>query len=689
MKKVISFFLVLTICITSVSHGFISFAQGSENTDAIYKFADNLLNVIRENDVDDKKDAVGAAVLAVDRFVKAINSSQSVYEGLSDDAFQTKRLIVKSEKLTNYQGAIDCVNGYNNLYILQFDNQLSTKKAYEFYKNSIDVEYVEPDIIFSSEEDVPGEDIPDDEAGEYDETTASAIQWLSDKIGFSDIKAELAQKIQDDYVLVAVLDSGADTDHELLADRLVDSDINLSSTGARDSVEDDYGHGTHVSGIIVNNTLSNVKIKPYKVLNELGSGSLSAISLAIDMAVADGADIINLSLSADGESQTMTDSIDNAVANDVNVVVAAGNKKTDLSKKYITPACVESAITVSATDKDDNLASFSNYNGPIDIAAPGVDIESSYPQNKYLNMSGTSMAAPQVTAGLAILQTFFKDKPALECEEIIKKYSIAKNELGTNYFGAGILYLKFILGEKPVTADPVFSVDSCTFSDAFELEISCPDSDATIYYIVIDRTNSAFGDMFDNLNLNLEDIFDEFQGILDLFERHVYTGPITISVDSKVVALAEEKGKYASSLVSKEYDRVEDNLEDYYDINSLGYITAYYGSDTDIVIFGVTEEQYAIDIQNGKQYDASASKATYAEGGYLTYKAPEVPEAPEQLTVDFDEAEQPAVNTKAAQVLEEIAESQTDAPRAKAKAKKAKSRSRVGSMFDLLTFNDV
>jgi cell division protein ZapA (FtsZ GTPase activity inhibitor) len=70
-------------------------------------------------------------------------------------------------------------------------------------------------------------------------------------------------------------------------------------------------------------------------------------------------------------------------------------------------------------------------------------------------------------------------------------------------------------------------------------------------------------------------------------------------------------------------------------------------------------------------------------------EALEEPEAPEQLTVDFDEAEQPSVNTKAAQVLEEIADSQTDAPRVKAKAKKAKSRSRVGSMFDLLTFNDV
>ena len=77
-------------------------------------------------------------------------------------------------------------------------------------------------------------------------------------------------------------------------------------------------------------------------------------------------------------------------------------------------------------------------------------------------------------------------------------------------------------------------------------------------------------------------------------------------------------------------------------------------------------------------------------------EAPEAPEAPEQLTVDFEQPEaqpeaQPDVNTKAAQVIEEIADSQTDVPRVRAKAKKPKStsRSRVGSMFDLLTFNDV
>ena len=57
----------------------------------------------------------------------------------------------------------------------------------------------------------------------------------------------------------------------------------------------------------------------------------------------------------------------------------------------------------------------------------------------------------------------------------------------------------------------MFSVDSCNFTDSFELEISCPDSDAKIYYIVIDRTNSAFGDMFDNLKPKQKDICDKCQ----------------------------------------------------------------------------------------------------------------------------------------------------------------------------------
>lgn len=551
----------------TVSQGLIAVAEDVKEGADIHSFADNLSRVIRENDVDDASSngdmSFDDVLSRLDYFFNKTQSSSSIYDNLYSDSFETKRLIVKAEKLNDYRGAIDCVSGYNDLYILQYDSQMSAKSAYQFYLKSSSVEYVEPDTIYTSQEDDPGVIIPDDEANEYDDFTAAAIQWLSDKIGFTDIKEKLSQRIEDDYVLVTVIDSGADTDHDLLKDRLVESDVNMSGSGTPNSAEDDYGHGTHVAGIIANNTLSNVKIKPYKVLNSEGKCSLSTIATALDMAVLDGADIVNISISGKSESPTLTASVDNAVAKDVNVVVAAGNSKLDLNKNYVSPACIESAITVSATDANDNLASFSNYNGTIDIAAPGVDIESSYLNNTYISLNGTSMATPQVVAGLAILQSISLDISASKCEELIKDFAIdIRENVGENRFGAGILFLKYILDEKPITADPVFSVPSGTFDKTFTVEITCPDEDAVIFYYIADDDFSTI--VFDN-------------GV-------VYEEPITVSVDTRIYAVALKKGCHFSSPVSVEYDRIGNTEEDYYDINIFGYITNYYGSEVDLVV---------------------------------------------------------------------------------------------------------
>ncbi len=583
MKKTFSVILSLIIVVLSVSQGFYAFAQDSENK-KLYNFAQELSQMVRENDknidVEDNEN-IEDLVASADKFYG--NSVEVDFDdGISDDAFATQRLIVKSKKLIDYQGAIDCVSGYNDLYILQYDTEFATKIAYDYYLNCDHIEYVEPDIIMSTQEiiDVPTE-VPDiGDVSEMNDITAEAIEWLSEKIGFSDIKDKLAEKIQDDYILVAVLDSGVDTDHEYFENRLVYSEFNASDTGEANSVEDDYGHGTHVTGIIVGNTLENVKIKPYKVLNEKGNGSLSTISIAVDMAVAEGADIINMSLSGQGESQRMTEAVNNAVANDVNVVVAAGNKHADLDNVCISPACIESAITVSATDKFDRLASFSNYDGTIDIAAPGEDIKSCYLNNTYTSMSGTSMAAPQVTAGLAIILSVFADKPAIECEEMIKDFAIAMHENeGENHFGAGLLFLKYLLDGKPTTVEPVFSVDSCTFTESFKLEITCPEKDADIYYLIYNT-----GD-WDNINL---------------FDGLEYTSPITISVDTKIATIAIGKGKAPSSIIIAEYDRLSDSEENDYDINMLGFITGYFGTDDELVI---------PEIINGKTVKGIASNA--------------------------------------------------------------------------------
>ncbi len=563
LKKIISLILSLIMITTSVSWGLISYAVEDNDEISIYDFADDLSALLRNYNEHSNTDeqVMEDVVITVDKFFTGTSISEK--EALALQNFETRRLIVKSSQEIDYQGAVDCVSGYNDLYILQYDSAVTAKNAYNFYLTLDYVEYVEPDIIMSAQNDL---EFPDNFIPEIIEPEGSASEvfdWLSNKIGFNDIKEALAERMKEDYVLVAVLDSGVDTDHDLLKDRIVDSGVNLSGTGIIDSCEDDYGHGTHVAGIIASNTLNNVVIRPYKILNDMGNGSLSAISAAVDMAVADGADIINMSLTAKGESERLSEAVNNAVANNVNVVVAAGNNKADLDKVYYTPACIESAITVSATDKEDKLASFSNYDGTIDIAAPGTEIKSSYLNNAYAILNGTSMAAPQVVAGLAILKTVFSNLSAAECENRLEKYAIRLFEnSGENHFGAGLLFLRYLLDEKPTTSNPVFNVESCTFSKNFELEITCPE-DATIYYGL-----GRIGD-------------DSYEKWFDFGE---YSNPITISVDTKVVAIAIAKGKNPSNFVTASYDRAVDKEEDNYEINVLGYITAYYGNETYLIV---------------------------------------------------------------------------------------------------------
>lgn len=576
MRKFLSLIISLIIAFMSVADGVVAFANTSKNN-GLNSFAQSLIDMVREHDKD--SDDSTSENMSVQQFYSSgSNATEDKYSHLPTGAFATKRLVVKSPNKIDFQGAIDCVSGYRDLYILQYDSIEATQNAYDYYSTLNCVDYVEPDYIMKMQiedvvDDVKGSvgDVVDDVKDFIDDEDKDKIyeindkvsSWASDKIGFEDIKEDLAKKIKNGHVQVAVLDSGVDTDHKIFEDRLIESNVNLSNTGDENSIEDDYGHGTHVAGIIADNTLSNVKIKPYKVLNNKGKGTESLIAIAIDLAVAEGADIINMSLTSEGEFQMMTDSVDNAVANGVNVVVAAGNDKKDLSKEYFSPACIESAFTVSATTANNQLASFSNYNGPIDIAAPGTDIKSSYLKNGYIKLSGTSMSAPHVAAGLAIVYSVFPEKSAKEAEEMLQEYAIEMDELeGQNYFGAGILYLKYLLEEKPRTAEPIFNIDSCTFNNSFTLTISCPEKKAKIYYLISDE----------------EDV------VVNFFTGELYTKSLTISMDTTIYAVAISDGKKFSKIVKKEYKRANNTEADAYDINNVGLIQGYYGSETDLVI---------------------------------------------------------------------------------------------------------
>jgi thermitase len=215
-------------------------------------------------------------------------------------------------------------------------------------------------------------------------------------------------------VKVAVLDTGVDQDHEDLAGKIAAQKKFTDSP----TIDDLYGHGTHVAGIIAataNNQLGIAggcpacQLMNGKVLNDSGAGAYSWIANGIIWAADNGAKVINLSLGGSSRSVTLEQAVNYAWNKGVVVVAAAGNNGSS-AKMY--PAAYVNAIAVAATNNRDQKASFSNYGAKwVDVAAPGQDIFSTFPNHPYkinrsLNYdfaSGTSMAAPMTSAVAALI----------------------------------------------------------------------------------------------------------------------------------------------------------------------------------------------------------------------------------------------------------------------------------------------
>lgn len=203
-------------------------------------------------------------------------------------------------------------------------------------------------------------------------------------------------------VAVAILDTGIDQGHVDLAGKVVKS-VNFTSSP---TVEDRYGHGTHVAGIVAATTNNGIGVAGtcpscvlynVKVLGDDGAGSWGNIAAGINWALDNGAKVINLSLGGSSGSTSLQSSINNAWAKGVVIVAAAGNSNT--SARFY-PAYYNNTVAVAATTSRDLRASYSNYGSWVDVAAPGDTILSTTMNSTYGTKNGTSMAAPHV-AGLA------------------------------------------------------------------------------------------------------------------------------------------------------------------------------------------------------------------------------------------------------------------------------------------------
>lgn len=529
MKKLFCLILCLILAFSSVSF----FAQGyeieSNSLSPLEVFTQKLTQLTKEYDSDNETAVFSAC-------------SEDETELAHKDS--TKRLIVKAEGKIDTLNAVEYIEGYNDLHILQFASYSDMEEALNFYKNCENVIYAQEDCINKT-----AEYEVDEESVEYDVTTdnvfssnavANPMQTYSDNHGFTGLRKKLADRnvVYTEEITVAVIDTGVEADHELLSGR-----VEPTGFDAIDGVScaDMDGHGTHVAGIIVANTLDNVTVKPYRVLDENGEGTDAQVVLGIEAAIADGVDVINMSLGRRGESQVMEEAVKKATDSGIIVVVSAGNDGAYMDVQPYTPACCENVITVKACDGIfRGIPSWTNYGSMCETYAIGMSVKSSYLGNTYASLSGTSMAAPFVSAAVTYMILDNPDTTYQSAVDTIEKFEYKE-----------CMHIEYIFDDGiPQVSAPTFSVESGEFDDEFYLELSCDYFGATIFYNISTYSSDNY---------------------------RTYTEPIKIKYDTVVKAYAFKLGAIESEEVSATYTRIFPDEEDKYVINSSGYITEYLG----------------------------------------------------------------------------------------------------------------
>jgi subtilisin family serine protease len=248
------------------------------------------------------------------------------------------------------------------------------------------------------------------------EPVPQLVTWNMIRVGVDASATAAVDGIDTDLdVDIGIIDTGIDPTH---AEFVPLAGGKRFVKGPGDDFSDCYGHGTHVAGIAAarDNARGVVGVAPGARLWSLrvfqcgGVAFFSDIIASLDWSVANGMEVVNMSLGGGGRDDgncgftngdVFHQAVCRTVAAGVTVVVAAGNSAADAA--FTTPAAYDEVITVSATDSTDALASFSNFGADVDLAAPGRRVLSTYIDGQYVHLSGTSMASPHVAGAAALL----------------------------------------------------------------------------------------------------------------------------------------------------------------------------------------------------------------------------------------------------------------------------------------------
>ena len=330
-------------------------------------------------------------------------------------------------------------------------DELLREDLVEWYEEDYSVELF--DESEQNTEKLPEEPVPTEEhIKKYDES-----KWDLEMI-----RADFTYDIncEGQEIKIGVIDSGI-ADHADLKGNILEGHNYISGTY---DTKDTYGHGTFVSGIIASQddregiigVVPKVRLVPLKCFDGKTT-NVSVICKAIYGAVDDfGCDVINMSFGLMEDSIALKEAIDYAAGKGVIIVAAVGNDGTE---ELCYPAAYDNVIGVGSVDKNEGVSSVSQHNKSVFITAPGVNVKSTDYKGGYTTGSGTSYAAPFVTAAAAVMMNIDDEIDLEQIKAVLSTSAADKGAEGYDeYYGYGILNLegcaKSLLGDTKYFISP-------------------------------------------------------------------------------------------------------------------------------------------------------------------------------------------------------------------------------------------
>ena len=571
MKRAISILVACILAMSSALTGFAVYAEEEKESKGINNFIDGIVELTHEYDkgkefVTSEGNETGQIQAFFAQNSEEVTDSTKPEYTLHD--FQTARLIVCANGKFNQYGALEDVSGFEDFHILQYESPEAAMLAFKQLQSEKNITKIAPDEVVAGLQ------------GEISENTVGISKdylcaWSTDRTQSKRLQDYLkANNIQMREIIVGVVDTGVDYNHEFLKGRLIHPKFDFPKKSNTEEEEESIykSHGTAVSSVIVDNTPENVKIIMYNGFDENGKSTEARLAAAVIAAVDEGVDLINASWTAYDSADVISASLDYAYQKNIPVFACVGND--DGANMYFLPANKKGCIAVAATDLDNTAADWNIVTPNTDISAPGEDIKVAAFHNKYETWRGTSFSTPCVASIGAILLSVNPNMSVDALKTRLKEtalpvkyqnfYHSSQGEYFDNveslYIGSGIVQFCDAFGLEDECAVPEIHMETKVYVGEQKCEITCADKNATILY----TTDGSYP---------------------DLQNATMYTDPFSITERTRIRAVAY----YADSGYHGEETEVTPRIQ-YIDddsafkIDADGIIHEYTGSIADLYV---------------------------------------------------------------------------------------------------------